>query len=137
MEIYLLELIEKLTSLIPNWIHLRSIPSSLSTAEKESNPKKSAPTAMKQNKMDHKSMRNAIIVILNDAVDYVNDVRAKLGGRLHHQTNSLGRSKDNYVNLFNGSKKRSLKEFMGQQNAAADAIIPPSFLKRYDKMLKE
>lgn len=137
MEIYLLELIEKLTSLIPNWIHLRSIPSSLSTAEKESNPKKSAPTAMQQNKMDHKSMRNAIIVILNDAVDYVNDVRAKLGGRLHHQTNSLGRSKDNYVNLFNGSKKRSLKEFMGQQNAAADAIIPPSFLKRYDKMLKE
>eukprot|EP00985_Skeletonema_marinoi_P000112 scaffold32_cov112-Skeletonema_marinoi.AAC.1 len=132
----------KLAKEIPNWIHLRAIPSSLSSLSattKERKPKKSAaaPTASQQNAMDRKSMRSAIIVIRNDAVDYAKDVRAKLGGRTH-QSNSLGKEgKNNSRNAPIGGKKRSLKDFLGQNNAAADAIVPPSFLKRYDKMLKE
>lgn len=130
MENYLLELLKKLASAIPNWIHLRSIPSSLSTTTKERKSKKPAPTITQQNAVDRKSMRNAIIVIRNDGLDYAKDVRAKLGGRTH-QSSSIGGT------VLKGDKKRSLKEFMGQHNAAAGAIVPPSFLKRYDKMLKE
>jgi hypothetical protein len=132
MENYLLELLKKLTSLIPKWIHLRSIPSSLSTTIKETKPKKPTPTTTQQNAMDRKSMRTAIIVIRNDAVDYAKDVRAKLGGRTYQHNSLTGKDTNHSV-----PKKRSLKEFMGQQNAAAAAIVPPSFLKRYDKMLKE
>jgi coenzyme F420-reducing hydrogenase alpha subunit len=137
MEHYVLELLQKLATLIPNWIHLRSLPSSLSTTTKETKPKKpDAPPATQQSStMDRKTMRSSIIVIRNDGVDYAKDVRAKLGGRSYHQSNSLdqGGKSDNIVN----KKKRSLKEFMGKQNAVADAIVPPSFRKRYDKMLKE
>ena len=139
MENYVLELLKKLAKQIPNWIHLRAIPSSLSATTKERKPKEfaAAATASQQSTMDRKSMRSAIIVIRNDAVDYAKDVRAKLGGRTH-QSNSLGKGKDdNSRNAPIGGKKRSLKDFLGQNNAAADAIVPPSFLKRYDKMLKE
>lgn len=136
MENYALELLNKLASTIPDWIHLRSIPSSLSTAAKERKQKETAPTTTQQNTMDRKSMRSAIIVIKNDAVDYAKDVRAKLGGRTH-QSNSLAKGKSNNGNAPTSGKKRSLKDFLGQSNAAADAIVPPSFLKRYDKMLKE
>jgi hypothetical protein len=137
MENYLLELLQKLASLIPNWIHLRSLPSSLSTTTKETKPKKpDAPPATQQSSaMDRKTMRSSIIVIRNDGVDYAKDVRAKLGGRSYYQSNSIdqGGKSDNTVN----KKKRSLKEFMGKQNAVADAIVPPSFRKRYGKLLKE
>eukprot|EP00985_Skeletonema_marinoi_P030403 scaffold31918_cov66-Skeletonema_marinoi.AAC.1 len=62
--------------------------------------------------MDRKSMRSAIIVIRNDAVDYAKDVREKLGGRTH-QSNSLGKEKDdNSRNAPIGGKKRSLKDFL-------------------------
>ena len=139
MENYLLESLQKLATLIPNWIHLRSLPSSLSITKKETKPKKpDAPpctTSQQSSTMDRKTMRSAIIVIRNDGVDYAKDVRAKLGGRSYHQSNSIdqGGKSDNIVN----KKKRSLKEFMGKQNAVADAIVPPSFRKRYDKLLKE
>lgn len=137
MEHYVLESLQKLATSIPNWIHLRSLPSSLSATTKETKPKKpDAPPATQQSStMDRKTMRSAIIVIRNDGVDYAKDVRAKLGGRSYHQSNSLDRGgkSGNTVN----KKKRSLKEFMGKQNAATDAIVPPSFRKRYDKMLKE
>jgi len=135
MENYVLELLKKLAKQIPNWIHLRAIPSSLSATTKERKPKEfvAAATASKQSTMDRKSMRSAIIVIRNDAVDYAKDVRAKLGGRTHQK----GKGKNNSRNAPIGGKKRSLKDFLGQNNAAADAIVPPSFLKRYDKMLKE
>jgi len=136
MENYVLELLKKLASTIPDWIHLRSIPSSLSTTTKERKHKEPAPTSTQQNTIDRKTLRHAIIVIRNDAVDYAKDVRAKLGGRTH-QSNSLGKGKSNNGNVPSGGKKRSLKDFLGQHNAAADAIVPPSFLKRYDKMLKE
>ena len=136
MENYILELLKKLASTIPDWIHLRSIPSSLSTTAKERKHKEPAPTASQLNTLDRKSMRSAIIVIRNDAVDYAKDVRAKLGGRTH-QSNSLAKGKSNNGSKPTGDKKRSLKDFLGQHNAAANAIVPPSFLKRYDKMLKE
>jgi len=139
MENYLQELLQKLISLIPKWVHLCSIPSSLSTTSKERNLKKPTQTTTQQNVIDRKSMRSAIIVIRNDAVDYAKDVRAKLGGRTHQHVSlgGGGTGEDNNLNGPKGVKKRSLKEFMGQKNAAAAAIVPQSFLKRYDKMLKE
>ncbi len=135
MENYVLELLNKLASTIPDWIHLRSIPSSLSTVAKERKQKEPAPKTTQQG-MDRKSMRSAIIVIRNDAVDYAKDVRAKLGGRTH-QSNSLAKGKSSNGSAPTAGKKRSLKHFLGQHSAAADAIVPPSFLERYDNMLKE
>lgn len=136
MENYILDLLKKLALTIPNWIHVRAIPSSLSTTTMERKQKGPVAATTQQSVKDRKSMRSAVIVIRNDAVDYAKDVRTKLGGRTH-QSVGLGKGKGNNGNVPIGGKKRSLKEFLGQQNAAADAIVPPSFLKRYDKMLKE
>ena len=135
MENYITELLRKLASTIPNWIHLRDIPSSLSTTAKEGNSKEPL-KASHQSSKSRKSMRNNIIVIRNDAVNYANDVRAKLGGRTH-QSNTLGKVNSGKSNMADGGKKRSLKDFLGQNKAAADAIVPPSFLKRWDKALKK
>jgi hypothetical protein len=133
MELQLLALLDKLATLVPDWIQLRKAPSTFTSAETK--PESSTSTNGQNNKLN---IRHSIIIIRNDSVDYVTYVRAKLGGRVHNVGSTIGSSKAGKSN----SKKRSLQAVNEQQNkvqkgtvGVADAIVPPSFRRIYGKAL--
>jgi len=156
MELYLLDLLEKLTSLVPNWIHLRTLPSAsanstLLTINGNGGKKPAVTTSLKEGATKSRkiNIRTSIIVIRNDTVDYTMDVRAKLGGRItnDHADNTVGS-----VTANGGEgKKRSLEQGQTQQqrkeqkrhgktdaigpSVVADTIVPPSFRRMYGKAL--
>ena len=147
MESYLLELLETLASLVPKWIHLREVPSLLAAVgspRRRGNDPGNEKTRTAQRKGN---IKNSIIVIRNDAVDYGNDVRAKLGGRVRHsqQNGKQGSDNDASKNVAGEviiGKKRSISNqqqlsLQGQQQRqmVADAIVPPSFRLLYGKAL--
>jgi len=138
MEMQLLELLEKLSELVPAWIQLRKAPTlsgSLSSKKRktssgaiETSVTTTATATIKQQKTN---IKQCIIVIRNDAVDYNTDVRLKLGGR-SHITSAKNESNSTAF------AKRSLEEMKGKkQSSLADAIVPPSFLQTYGKALIE
>jgi len=123
MEMQLLELLEELSELVPAWIQLRKAPTlmtGLSSKKRKTSGAIDASLttpATATTKQQKTNIKQCIIVIRNDAVDYNTDVRLKLGGRSHIT---------------------SLEEMRGKkQPSLADAIVPPSFLQTYGKALKE
>ena len=140
MEIQLLNLLEKLAGVVPKWIHLRKAPTLALAVSKDGEKKPSA--AAKGKATPKLNIRQSIIVIRNDSVDYATDVRAKLGGRVHNKklngTSAAGMS-SNSKGVAGGGTKRSLNG-RGDQHlpvSAADAIVPPSFRRIYGKALDE
>jgi len=130
MELQLLALLEKLSTLVPKWIHLHKAPfltGSIKPGAGTSNNQQNGALSNQKS-----TIKQSILVIRNDSVDYAVDVRAKLGGRVH---NTAGSAKgDNNVKLSNGNK-RSILEMRGQPTGVADAIVPPSFRRMYGTAL--
>ena len=139
MEMQILELLEKLSELVPTWIQLRKAPT-LMTGSLSSKKRKtsSGDIAASDNttattKQQKTNIRQCIIVIRNDAVNYNTDVRLKLGGRSH-----ITPAKNGSKSAVAKGTKRSLEEIEGKkQSSLADAIVPPSFLQTYGKALTE
>lgn len=139
MENQLLGLLEKLAQLVPTWINLRKAPTLL-TGGTSKKPDSSASTNQPNGKQKL-NIRQSIIVIRNDAVDYNKDVRAKLGGQVYNSnvgtTKSIGNNQSKLLEVSNG--KRSFEDMNGksQNIGVADAIVPPSFQQLYGKALHE
>ena len=138
MENELLGLLEKLAELVPTWINLHKAPTLLTggTSKKSDS---SASTNQPNGKQKF-NIRQSIIVIRNGAVDYNNDVRAKLGGQVYNS------NVDTTTNISNNQKKvqvsngkRSFQDMKGksQNIGVADAIVPPTFQQLYGKALDE
>mmetsp|Transcript_28338 Transcript_28338/g.59063 ORF Transcript_28338/g.59063 Transcript_28338/m.59063 type:complete len:470 (+) Transcript_28338:498-1907(+) len=151
MELQLLGLLEKLTTLAPDWIHLRKAPSTLTftdkTGEKKSSDTK-GDSGMATNqqgaaRISHKmSIRHSIIVIRNDSVDYATEVRAKLGGRVHNTVGLAAKSNNGRSTGPSIGIKRPFQDAVAQQQnkvqrpvRVADALVPPSFRRMYGKTL--
>ena len=136
MKMQLLELLEKLSELVPTWIQLRKAPTGgLSSKKRKTSSGDIAASdntraATKQQKTN---IKQCIIVIRNDAVDYNTDVRTKLGGRSH-----ITSAKNGSNSTAAKGTKRSREDMRGKkQSSLADAIVPPSFLLTYGKALTE
>ena len=141
MEIQLLGLLEKLSESIPTWIQLRKTPT-LITGSLSSKKRKTSSGAIAASattpataatKKQKVNIRQCIIVIRNDAVDYNTDVRLKLGGRAH-----ITSAKNENKSTVAKGTKRSLEEMKGKKDPTlANVIVPPSFLQTYGKALTE
>ena len=129
MELQFLALLEKLSTLVPKWIHLHKAPLLIKPGSGPSNYQQNGALSNQKS-----TIKQSIIVIRNDSVDYAVDVRAKLGGRVHNTTGSAKGDSGNNVKLSNGNK-RSLLEMRGQPMGVADAIVPPSFRRMYGPAL--
>jgi len=135
MEMQLLELLEKLSELVPAWIQLRKAPTGgLSSKKRKTSSSANAASAhtTATTKQQKTNIKQCIIVIRNDAVDYNSDVRLKLGGR-SHITPVFGSQ-----SAVAKGTKRSLEDIKGKKDPTlADAIVPPSFLQTYGRVLTE
>lgn len=107
MEMKLLELLERLSELVPTWIHLRKTPSLVGTASLQTN----AAANSKQKKLN---IKQSIIVIRNDAVDYNTDVRAKLGGKVFNSSGDNGTKSGATNNMSKSGTKRSFADVKGK-----------------------
>jgi len=125
MELQLIGLLEELSSLVPKWMMiLRNVPSTLPDQQKVTTSNHSL------------NIRQSIIIIRNDSVNYAMDVRAKLGGRVH---TSNGGGEAGVLNR----NKRPLQEMMDKQQSqnkaerghVGVADVPPSFRRMYGKAL--
>jgi len=119
MESQLIELLQKLATVVPKWLQLRQLRNN------------------EQEKRGVNSRQESIIVIRNDCVDYA-DVRAKLGGRVYNLIPDSTKINDGSNNLTNNGNKRSLFEMRQEQAVGvADARVPDSFRRLYGKALEE
>ncbi|KAL3783688.1 hypothetical protein HJC23_000097 [Cyclotella cryptica] len=150
MEKYLLNLLQELTTIVPNWISVSRIPATFSSSStssiKRKDPTFSSSYGTYANGAENtKSIitRDSLIVIRNDTVDYNTDVRAKLGGRTVSRPDTAS----------NGSRKRTIEGDRKEQQQAittklrgknhpfgpsvvTDAIVPTSFRQRYGKVIE-
>lgn len=123
MEWQLLELLERLATLVPTWIHLHKVPPSLKYTSK------SAVLSSSKKKLN---IRQSIIVIRNDAVDYTKDVRSKLGARVQNTAKALT------TGTSNPRMASSTSITIGNKRSLAgveDHIVPPYFRRMYGKAL--
>ena len=132
MELQLHALLEKLSTLVPKWIQLRKAPLLTGSIKPDAGPSNKQQNGALNNQKS--TIKQSIIVIRNDSLDYGVDVRAKLGGRVHNTPASAKDDSGNNAKLSNGNK-RSLLEMRRQPMGVADAIVPPSFRRMYGAAL--
>ncbi|KAL7540431.1 hypothetical protein ACHAWF_006676 [Thalassiosira exigua] len=135
MEAQLMGLLEKLAESVPKWLRVHKAPPVMTGADDSKGI-----TATKTNQASY--IRQSIIVIRNDSVDYATDVRSKLGGRVHANVGAVANITGDNGSVTRKGKKRSVNEMAQPLNekvqgplAVADSIVPPSFRKMYAKAL--
>mmetsp|Transcript_20075 Transcript_20075/g.43553 ORF Transcript_20075/g.43553 Transcript_20075/m.43553 type:complete len:565 (-) Transcript_20075:142-1836(-) len=126
MELQLIRLLEELTTLVPKWMSLLKAPSTLSDQH----------NAATSNHM--LNIRQSIIIIRNDSVNYAMDVRAKLGGRVYNPADLAMQSSSGKKAAVSKCNKRYMYEQQLQnkvQGHVGVADVPPSFRRMYGKAL--
>lgn len=136
METQLIELLQTLETLVPEWVQLRDTKRLL-----DSNGTLNAQEKRAVNSRQEKStIKESIIVIRNDCVDFT-EVRAKLGGRVYNlipDSTKIDDGSNNLASSSNNGKKRSLFEMRQDQAVVvANARVPNSFRRLYGKALEE
>jgi hypothetical protein len=136
METQLIELLQKLVTLVPEWVQLRDTKRLLDSNGSLNEQEKRGVNS----RQEKSTIKESIIVIRNDCVDFT-EVRAKLGGRVYNlipDSTTIVDGSNNLTSSSNNGKKRSLFEMRQDQAVVvANARVSDSFRRLYGKALEE